>query len=195
MYNDCLKGKFNWVSNIKMTLCNLGFGAVWEYQGGIINQHLFVTEFRQRVRDCSTQCWNESRSQVSKLRYYNMFKTNFNCELYIQMNIPRKFKVAIAKFRMSSHVLEIEVGRHKNIPIEERICKLCNYDVECEFHVLLECKAFSNLRSQFKNIDKTLYNFVSIMKMEKENDVIPLASFIIDMFKLRRNYIELINDL
>lgn len=67
-----------------------------------------------------------------------MFKTNFSCELYMQMNIPSKRKIAIVKFRTASYVLVIEIGRYQNIPIEKGINKLCTYNVECDFRVHLE---------------------------------------------------------
>ena len=50
-----------------------------------------------------------------------------------------KFRVAIAELRVSSHLLEIEVGRGarpSRTPINERKCRYCN-KLEDEFHFLL----------------------------------------------------------
>ena len=47
--------------------------------------------------------------------------------------------VLTTKFRISSHQLEIECGRYRKIPASQRICKLCNLEVEDELHFLLEC--------------------------------------------------------
>jgi hypothetical protein len=38
--------------------------------------------------------------------------------------------VLTTKFRISSHQLEIECGRYRKIPASQRICKLCNLEVE-----------------------------------------------------------------
>jgi hypothetical protein len=35
--------------------------------------------------------------------------------------------------------LEIEKARQQNIPLNERICKLCKLEIEDEIHFLLQC--------------------------------------------------------
>ena len=54
----------------------------------------------------------------------------------------------ITKFRISSHQLEIERGRYRNIPASQRICKLCNLEVEDELHFLLECPKSNKIRKE-----------------------------------------------
>ena len=42
----------------------------------------------------------------------------------------------MTKFRISAHDLEFEKGRYKNLPVNERYCKLCdNSSVEDEVHL------------------------------------------------------------
>jgi hypothetical protein len=36
----------------------------------------------------------------------------------------------LIRFRISAHNLDIEKGRHQNIPLNERICKLCKLEIE-----------------------------------------------------------------
>jgi hypothetical protein len=38
----------------------------------------------------------------------------------------------LIRFRISAHNLEIEKGRHQNIPLNEQICKLCKLEIEDE---------------------------------------------------------------
>jgi hypothetical protein len=61
------------------------------------------------------------------------------------LSIPKRLRFALARFRTSSHSLEIEVGRHKNINKEDRLCKyrgLYNNDIiEDENHGLFHCSA------------------------------------------------------
>ena len=48
---------------------------------------------------------------------------------------------------MSSHKLQIEIGRYKNIEREKRLCKLCSMQkIEIEEHFLLECPAYNHQR-------------------------------------------------
>jgi hypothetical protein len=35
----------------------------------------------------------------------------------------------LIKFRITAHNLEIEKGRHQNIPLNKRICKLCKLEI------------------------------------------------------------------
>ena len=79
-----------------------------------------------------------------KLRTYKIFKTNYNFETYLNLNLPKKTYSNIARFRISLHNLKIEKGRHETpkVLLEERICENCNnIEVEDEFHCLLKCIA------------------------------------------------------
>ena len=51
------------------------------------------------------------------------------------------------KFRLGDHKLQIEVGRHHNIPLAERICtRCCLGAVEDEYHALLHCNDYAQMR-------------------------------------------------
>ena len=81
----------------------------------------------------------------------------FDHQLYIETVKVTRFRVALRKLRVSSHRLEIEVGRWtrpNRTPIEQRKCRRCN-TVEDEFHFLLECKSYNQIiksRNILKNI-------------------------------------------
>jgi hypothetical protein len=47
-----------------------------------------------------------------------------------------KIRQLITKFRSSDHNLEIEKGRYKNIPCQQRLCNTCN-NIEDEDHFFL----------------------------------------------------------
>ena len=57
---------------------------------------------------------------------YCIFKYTFNLEPYLDIITNKRFKIALSRFRLSSHNLEIERGRYHNIDRENRICKFCN---------------------------------------------------------------------
>ena len=56
---------------------------------------------------------------------------------------------------MNSHEIHSEIGRWNvpKTPWVERICRLCEKrNIEDENHFLLECPAYTHIRSQFHNI-------------------------------------------
>lgn len=52
--------------------------------------------------------------------YYKMFKENFSFEYYLDVLNIRKFGIMYSNFRIGSHDLKIEVGRHKKVIRENR---------------------------------------------------------------------------
>ena len=46
----------NWVSMLRNMLCNFGFNDVWLAQG-VANINIFVSVFKQRVKDTFIQSW------------------------------------------------------------------------------------------------------------------------------------------
>ena len=62
----------------------------------------------------------------------------------------------ICKLRLSSHCLCIETGRYKNVPLERRICPMCKSDVEDEYHFMLKCPAYNNLRKKIHVFEAVL---------------------------------------
>ena len=52
----------------------------------------------------------------------------------------------ILRFRMGSHHLPVEEGRHFNLPRASRVCNLCNTGaLGDERHMLLECTALADI--------------------------------------------------
>ena len=86
--------------------------------------------------------------QKNKLRTYRLFKDTFKCEKYLDNNNFKQRNI-FCKFRIGCHKLEIETGRHNNIPVNERICKLCNMNIENEIHFLLQCQQLKKYRDTF----------------------------------------------
>ena len=56
-----------------------------------------------------------------KLHTYVTFKLTFHIEPYLLLLKNVKEVSALAKLRLSSHSLQIELGRHNNTPVNNRI--------------------------------------------------------------------------
>ena len=97
----------------------------------------------------------------------------------------------MTRFRVSAHRLETESGRwHKpqKNPYNDRKCQLCNV-LEDEFHFLLECPLYSDLR---KNYIKKRYwqnpnilKFIDLMKSTEKKSIPKLATYVFKSFEKR----------
>ena len=138
------------------------------------------------------QDWTGAINSSPKLNtYYNKFKQNFIYEKYLDVLNIRKFRYIYASFRSSSHDLEIEKGRYRNIDRSERLCKFCNLAVvEDEYHFLLCCEAYRDIRKLY--LPNKYINYPSqhkfIILMATQNDILikSVATYLHYAFKKRK---------
>lgn len=121
---------------------------------------------------------------------YSRYKHNFGFENYLDFIHEKKFKTVFTKFRLSSHDLAIERGRYENTPRNERICKNCNLNmVENEYHFLLVCPKYRELRQNFLKRYycqwPTLNKFDDLMSKTSKPVLMNLAKFLYFAMKLR----------
>ena len=117
--------------------------------------------------------------------------------------MPKCKRSLLCQLRLGILPLEVEVGRFglksndgqvKRIPLEERICKLCNMNkVEDEMHFLIECTLyererqvlFENLKIceniDMESIDGNDDKLILLMKYERK-----LANFLNVIWNKRR---------
>ena len=193
MYNRCHLGKTNWASKIRDILYRYGFGWIWE------NQHVpdsaaLMRLFSERVRDCELQLWSSDLYAMPKLKLYSKYKESRREELYLSLPIPRRLRADLARYRTTSHSLEIELGRHYNIARADRLCKLCRRHnvvaVEDEIHVMFNCEACNDIRNLYIDRDALTcaneYNFIKLMNADNTDCIVKLANFVSYMFKIRQ---------
>jgi hypothetical protein len=189
---QCNSGKTNWASKVRDILYKYGYGYVWEAQN-VTNVDSFMKEFVQRLKDCECQEWSSNVSQISKLRTYCVFKEDRSVESYLSLDIPRRLRSCIARFRTGCHNLQIEIGRHENIPLENRLCKYCMeceqiQVIEDEYHVLFECGWYKEVREWYikKYCDNfNMFYFISLMKNKDEKCIKDVTNFIAHIFRCR----------
>ena len=118
-----------------------------------------------------------------------------HCEPYTKLS-DKESRRWLAKFRCSDHSLRIETGRRQGLKPEERICLMCdNMTVEDEFHFLISCPKYDQLRLKlFKYISEKVPNFDNlpqrhkftyILSCENMNIIRRLVSFLKDAFASR----------
>ena len=88
IFNLDQRGKTNWVTNVRKTLCANGFSCVWHNQGvGCLNA--FIREFRQRLIDIRWQAWDDHVNTNDRFSLYRQFKTLTGVEPYLMSNLNR----------------------------------------------------------------------------------------------------------
>ena len=100
------------------------------------------------------------------MRTYSKFKTVYEYEPYLEI-ANFETRKCISRFRLSNHTLMIEIGRHKKLAVDQRLCTTCK-EIEDEEHFLTTCKKNENLRiSLFKFITESCPNFTELENEEK----------------------------
>ena len=127
--------------------------------------------------------WKQNLGESSRLAVYREIHEDFSQPKYLDLPfIPRRI---ISRIRCYSHNLEIERGRHKDLPREERVCKICqNGSVEDELHFLIECETYDYLRDLYQMYETDLRNFL------KAEDQSKLAKYLLSAFELRGRFIN-----
>ena len=125
-------------------------------------------KIRKLLQTYYNEIWNRKILTNPKANFIKYFKTNMNFEKYLIQIEDRKLRIPLTKFRLSDHELNIETGRHRNIPRNERHCPLCKAKVvEDEAPALLVCEQYNSLRTTFFNKTGNTNETNSLSKIEK----------------------------
>ena len=182
-----------WAATVKYLLSLLGMDD--QFRNPLLtNIHKYSKVCMVRIKAFFISQW---RSQVNnglprllggnKLRFYKQFKTSFQMEPYLNLIDNFHLRKCISKFRCSDHVLELETGRHKQIKLEERLCKMCKVAVETEEHFLRFCPKYNHLRLQYFGNVSSFLECVTIMQCDDRKSAFNLAHFLTKSFKIRKD--------
>ena len=143
------------------------------------NQKQFVSLLIQRLKDQYLQKWHERVSFSAKLVSYIDLRPHIIMN-YIYI-ILQTYRRVISQFRISAHDLEIERGRYSGIDRNDRICKLCGRTVENEFHFVLICIIYKDLRQKYIPIEfrrsPSIYKLNKLMNVSDESKIFNLALY------------------
>ena len=171
-----LNGKQCWGSNIKSFLANtLGLSAMTENSGirksdikrnmDLITKNMECIFNFQWLNELNKES-GKNKGDKNKLRTYSKFKKSFEYENYLDLQPMFHLRKNITKLRVSSHKLEIEIGRYstsKRVRVDPnaRICKYCDlHEVEDESHVLMICPNYEQGRIKlFKSLSESFPSF------------------------------------
>ena len=93
-----------------------------------------------------------------KLSLYKNVKPYYHVENYALFINNKRNRSLLTRLRAGCQDIEIEVGRWRGIPRDQRVCKLCNDGIETEMHFLLYCTNLYHIRISFNRLFTDLYN-------------------------------------
>ena len=107
------------------------------------------------------------------------------------------YRTAMSKLMDGLLKIGCNEGRYSNTPFHERICILCNQDVETEYHFLLVCPALSHIRSNhmssifftYPSVDK----FFQLCTSKSTNMINTISRYVFSAIKFRSQYIKDMN--
>ena len=175
-----------WLQTVHFLLKYLGLERLLQNVKEInINQ--FQDECKKKLKEKFVQEWKEQlRKRNTKLEIYGQIKDKFEREPYLEEIANFQLRKIITKFRCSDHKLEIEIGRHNNIPRENRLCKTCLVDIENEMHFLCNCPRYNDVRAYyFGKASLTTEIGKSIMTCKEKETTSKLALYLQKSYKLR----------
>ncbi len=107
--------------------------------------------------------WLLEAQTKTKLRTFLEVYDDNNPRSIINANLSRGQRSVLSKFKLGVLPLAIETGRWKDIPLEKRLCAVCNENcLENEYHFLLFCDGYKETRTKMfqEIVDKTDVNAV-----------------------------------
>lgn len=96
--------------------------------------------------------WKSGLLTKPKLRSYVNFKMSYGVEDYVANYVSRMQRSLLAQLRIGILPLHIETGRFRSVPLDNRLCQLCNMqEIEDEKHFIVNCAAYIDIRNVMYN--------------------------------------------
>jgi hypothetical protein len=100
-----------WFSCMNNIFESCGLSYIWNEQNTTIFPSKWVSSaVNQILKDQYIQKWHSEINESSKGLCYRIYKTIFSMESYL-VNMPKKLRTSMIKFRTTNHHFPIETGR------------------------------------------------------------------------------------
>ena len=194
LHNLDEKGKINWVTKIRLFLCQHGFGWAW-FSQSVGNSKVFISVLKQRLIDSRWQNWEAHILESEKFTgFRTLYGISHNRKLYLDMNIDRNIKRAVCKFRFGFSNLILHKYRYSPNSTVNVLCPLCKNAKDDEIHFVLCCSFLDKLRQEFIQ-DKywkkpNAFRLMMLLNSTNELTVKMLSVYIYKALKVREIYLS-----
>ena len=196
----------NWCSVVFDILRSLGFENLLEAEADLNVADIdgFNRKLKLSLQNSYADYWRNEIRNINEhpiLRTYSLFKTAHISESYLSINMDTTYKKCIARFRVSSHRLGIETGRHQKppIPVDNRVCAYCpgpllddelHLITQCRYHLTERTKLYDTAKMHIaefgdcSNYDK----FALILGSQSAPVLVALGNFLYTCFRKRNTW-------
>ena len=179
-----------WIDEVRNTLFNYGFGIVWESQG-VGDEKVFLQCFNQRLKDCYFQNWHESLHSHTFYSHYSSIMSSIGPHPYVSELKNFYNRRLFARFRFGMTEIKGRSLDFKQLGNAYKKCMFCANDIENEFHMLLVCPKYSDIRTKYIPAKytrfPTLHRFCILLASPSPLLINRLCSFLTEAFKLRND--------
>lgn len=177
----------NWCSELKEILSLIGLSEYYN------NKMVINPDYaRSKIFEYYSSIWEIGIENVSKLRTYTSFKTEFETEKYVSLSMKRNERSLLARLRCGILPLRVETGRYIGERVEDRLCRFCTDQcIENEPHFVVKCSFYRHIRSEYFGELFNTNDFNSKTDSEKLVYLIndksrTLAKYIVKSYSYRR---------
>ena len=179
-----------WIDDVRNTLYMYGFGIVWQSQG-VGNEKAFIQTFQQRLKDCYSQNWHDSLQRHDFYSHYSSIMSSIGPHPYVSFVTNFYNRRLLARFRFGMTEIKGRSLDFKQLDITHRKCLFCNNVTENEYHMLLVCPKYSDIRtryipSKFTRFP-TFHRFCILVASPSPHLIDRLCSFLKEAFQLRND--------
>ena len=101
------------------------------------------------------------------MRTYRKLKANFEADKYLYTDVDKCSIPTFIKVRISNCNRNIERGRYRKLPVEQRIYRLYSSDIEDELHVIIHCPKLTAYRADlFESLSLVISSFPDMSEIE-----------------------------
>ena len=146
MFNDMIASNATWIKNLRIIFTEINCADVFENNATIINFKEFREYVVGKLLSMQQTMWLINVNNKPKLHLYGIFKNTYETENYCTIGLKRGQRSLLAKLRLGTLPINIELGRYNGIPRNERWCPFCKTKIEDEIHIMFYCPLYQPLR-------------------------------------------------
>ena len=155
-------------------------------------KHIFLATCSQLLTDSFIQEMYSYFDNSPKCMLYKHLPDSFCLQYFLRKGLPENFMTILSKFRTSSHELLIEKGRYSNTERSHRKCEKCDTnDIEDEFHFVLSCPLYSDLRKKYIKCyywrRPSMFKLVQLFSVRNRKTLCNLSRYLINALLLRNS--------